>query len=179
MVGLEIDDFISIRGNGKSASYLVIKNFIDSSSNEKKKNSNNGISLQQIEPFSSPKTIEKVNKDIENENIQLENSQRNTLLSHHHEAAQPRNHQRKIGNSHLNKSTYCLNKFLQEEISFLRKELGNKQKVIYNLINLLNDVTTKHDETNFSCKSLQIKTTSEKASNIKGATKSYFTHYFV
>ena len=30
-------------------------------------------------------------------------------------------------------------------------------------------MTTKSEETNFSCKSLQIKTTSEKTSNIKGA----------
>ena len=59
-----------------------------------------------------------------------------------------------------------MDKFLQEEIAFLRKELDNKQKIIDNLINLLNGVTTKHDETNFSCKSLQIKTTSEKASHI-------------
>ena len=66
----------------------------------------------------------------------------------------------------MNKATYCLDNFLQEEISFLKKELDNKQKVIDNLINLLNGVTTKLDETNFSCKSLQIKTTSEKASHI-------------
>ena len=64
--------------------------------------------------------------------------------------------------AHLNISTY----FLEEEISFLRKELDNKQKVIDNLINLLNGVTTKRDEKNFSCKSLQIKNTSEKASHI-------------
>ena len=66
----------------------------------------------------------------------------------------------------MNKTTYCLDNFLQEEISFLKKELDNKQKVIDNLINLLNGVTTKLDETNFSCKNLQIKTTSEKASHI-------------
>ena len=59
-----------------------------------------------------------------------------------------------------------MDNFLQEEISFLKKELDNKQKVIDNLINLLNGVTTKLDKTNFSCKSLQIKTTSEKASHI-------------
>ena len=70
----------------------------------------------------------------------------------------------------MNKLTYCLDKFLLEEISFLRKELGNKQKIIDNLENLLNDVTTMHGETNFSCKSLQIKTTSKKASNINDET---------
>ena len=59
-----------------------------------------------------------------------------------------------------------MDNFLLEEINFLRKELDNKQKVIDNLINLLNGVTTKRDETNFSCKSLQIKNTSEKASHI-------------
>ena len=42
----------------------------------------------------------------------------------------------------------------------------NKQKIIDNLINLLNDVTTKRDEAKFSCKSFQIKTTSQKANNI-------------
>ena len=36
--------------------------------------------------------------------------------------------------------------------------MGNKQKIVDNLINLLNDVTKKRDETSFSCKSLQIKT---------------------
>ena len=79
---------------------------------------------------------------------------------------QPRNHQRKIENVHLNKSTYFLEKCLQEEISFLRKELDNKQKIIDNLIHLLNSVTAKHDETNFADKRLQIETTSEKASHI-------------
>ena len=79
---------------------------------------------------------------------------------------QPRNHQRKIDNVHLNKSTYFLEKCLQEEISFLRKELDNKQKIIDNLIHLLNSVTAKHDETNFPYKRLQIETTSEKASHI-------------
>ena len=54
-----------------------------------------------------------------------------------------------------------MDNFLQEEVSFLRKELNNKQKVIDNLINLLNGVNTKRDETNFSCKSLQIKNSSE------------------
>ena len=80
---------------------------------------------------------------------------------------QPRNHQRKIENVHLNKSTYFLEKCLQEEISFLRKKLDNKQKIIDNLIiHLLNSVTTKHGETNFPYKRLQIETTSEKASHI-------------
>ena len=95
--------------------------------------------MQRTEPFSSSQTIEKVNKDIENKNIQLENIQKNTLLLLHHDTLQYLNHQRKIKNSHLNKSTYCFDKFLQEEISFLRKELGNKQK-IDNLINLLNSI---------------------------------------
>ena len=44
--------------------------------------------------------------------------------------------------------------------------MDNKQKIIDNLINLLNGVTTRRDETNFFYKSLQIKTTSEKASHI-------------
>ena len=34
-----------------------------------------------------------------------------------------------------------------------------------NLMNLLNEVTTKRDERNFSCKRLQIKTIFEKTSN--------------
>ena len=110
------DSFILNRGKGKSASYFVRKNFIDGSSNEK--SSNNGISMQRTEPFSSSQTIEKVNKDIENKNIQLENIQKNTLLLHHHDTLQYLNHQRKIEKSHLNKSTYCFDKFLQEEISF-------------------------------------------------------------
>ena len=59
-----------------------------------------------------------------------------------------------------------MDKFLQEEIVFLRKELDNKQKIIDNLINLLNGVATRRDETYFSCKSLQIKTSSEKGSHI-------------
>ena len=46
VVGFEIGGFISKRGKGKSAPQFVRKNFIDSSSNEKTKNSNNGISLQ-------------------------------------------------------------------------------------------------------------------------------------
>ena len=110
------DSFILNRGKRKSASNFVRKNFIDGSSNEK--SSNNGISMQRTEPFSSSQTIEKVNKDIENKNIQLEIIQKNTLLLHHHDTLQYLNHQRKIENSHLNKSTYCFDKFLQEEISF-------------------------------------------------------------
>ena len=62
MVGLEIDSYISKRGKGKSASYFVRKKFIDSSSNEKNENSNNGISMQQNVPFSSLKTIKKAAK---------------------------------------------------------------------------------------------------------------------
>ena len=72
----------------------------------------------------------------------------------------------------MNTSVYCLDNFLEEEIGFLRKELGNKQKIADNLINLLNVVTTKRDGTNFSCKSLQIKTTSEKASHINETSSS-------
>ena len=166
MVGLEIDSYISKRGKGKSASYFVRKKFIDSSSNEKNENSNNGTSMQQTVPFSSPQTIEKTRKDIEKENIELEDIQKNTPLLNRYDTPQPRNHERKTENAHLNKSAYCLDNFLQQEISFLRKELDNKQKVIDNLMNLLNGVTTKRDETNFSCKSLQIKNTSEKASHI-------------
>ena len=66
----------------------------------------------------------------------------------------------------MKKSTYCLDKFVQDKIGFLKKKLYNKQKIIDNLINLLNDVTTKRDEAKFSCKSFQIKTTSQKANNI-------------
>ena len=66
----------------------------------------------------------------------------------------------------MKKSTYCLDKFLQDKIGFLKKKLYNKQKIIDNLINLLNDATRKRDEAKFSCKSFQIKTTSEKANNI-------------
>ena len=62
MVGLEIDSYTSKRGKGKSASYFVRKKFIDSSSNEKNENSNNGISMQQNVPFSSLKTIKKARK---------------------------------------------------------------------------------------------------------------------
>ena len=108
-------------------------NFIDSSSNVKDENSNNGISVQEIEPFSSPQTIERVNKDIENQNIELENIQKNIPLLHHHDTLQPRNHQRKIENPHLNKSTHCLEKFLGEEIYFLRKKLDVKKIIIDNL----------------------------------------------
>ena len=122
--------------------------------------------MQQNVPFSSPQTIEKTRKDIEKENIELEDIQKNTPLLIRYDTPQPRNHERKNETAHLNKSAYCLDNFLQEEISFLRKELENKQKVIDNLINLLNVVTTKRDETNFSCKSFQIKNTSEKASHI-------------
>ena len=67
---------------------------------------------------------------------------------------QPRNHKRKIENAQLNKSAYCLDNSLQQDINFLRMELDKKQKVIDNLMNLLNGVTTKRDETNSSCKSL-------------------------
>ena len=122
--------------------------------------------MQQNVPFSSPQTIEKARKDIEKENIELEDIQKNTPLLIRYDTPQPCNHERKTENAHLNKSAYCLDNFPREEISFLRKELDNKQKIIDNLINLLNGLTTKRDETNFSCKSFQIKNTSEKASHI-------------
>ena len=48
--------------------------------------------------------------------------------------------------------------------------MNNTQKIIDNFINLLNDITTKRDERNFSCKSLQNKNTFEKASNINDDT---------
>ena len=163
MAGLEIDSYIFKRGKGKSASYFVRKKSIDSSSNDKNENSNNGISMQQNLPFSYRQTVEKVRKGVEKENFEPENIQKNTPLLNHYDTPQPRNHQTKIENAHLNKSPYCLDNFLQEEIGFLRKKLDNKQKIIDNLINLLNGVTTTCDETNFSCKSLQIKTTSEKS----------------
>ena len=133
---------------------------------EKNENSNNGISMQQNVPFSSPQTIEKARKDIEKEKVEVEDIQKNTPHLNRYDTPQPRNHERKTENVHLNKSAYCLDNFLLEEISFLRKELDNKQKVIDNLMNLLNGVTTKRGETNLSCKSLQIKNTSEKASYI-------------
>ena len=166
MVALEVDGYISKRGKGKSPLYFVKKKFIDSSINDKNENANNGISMQQNVPFSSPKTIEKVRKDIQKENFEPENIRKSTPLLNHYDTPQPRNHQRKIENTHLNKSPCCLDNFLQEEIGFLRKELDKKQKIVDNVINLLNSVTTKRDKTNSSCKSLQIKTTSEKASRI-------------
>ena len=143
MVGLQIDGYISKRGEEKSGSYFVRKKFIDSSSNEKNENSNNGISLQQNVPFSSLQMTEKACKDIEYANTELENIEKNTPLLNHHNTLQPRNQHRKIENAHLNKSTYCLYKFLQEKNGFLRKGLDRKQKIIDNLINLLNGVTTK------------------------------------
>ena len=72
----------------------------------------------------------------------------------------------------MNKSAYFLDNFLQEEIGFLLKELDNNQKIIDNLINLLNGVTPKPEETNFSFESLKIKTTPEKASHINERTSS-------
>ena len=113
--------------------------------------------MQQNVPFSSSQTIEKARKDIEKENIELEDIQKNTPLLNRYDTPQPRNHEKKTKNAHLNKSVCCFNNFLQEEISFLRKELDNKQKVIDNLLKLLNGVTTKRDETNFSCKSCKLK----------------------
>ena len=83
LVGLEIDGYISKRGKRKSASYFVRKKFIDSSSNEKNENSDNGISMQQNAPFSSPQIIRKARKDIEKENIELEHIQKNTLILNH------------------------------------------------------------------------------------------------
>ena len=154
MIGLETDGYISKRGKGKSASHFVRKKFIDRSSIEKNENSINGISMQQNVLFSSPQMTEKARKDIEKENIELDDILENTPLLNRIDTLKPRNHERKTENAHLNKSAYCLDNFLLEEISFLRKELDNKQKVIDNLINLLIGVTTKRDETNFSCKSL-------------------------
>ena len=89
MVGLEIEGYFQ-RGKRKSASHVVRKKFMDTSSNQKYENSNNGISLQQNVP-SSPQTIEKTRKDFENENIELENIQISTVLSNHHDTPQPRN----------------------------------------------------------------------------------------
>ena len=59
-----------------------------------------------------------------------------------------------------------MDNFLQEEVGSLWMELDNKQKIIDHLISLLNSVTKKRDETNFFCKSFQVKTTSEKANVI-------------
>ena len=114
MIGLEIDGYIFKIGKGKSASYFVRKKFIDSSSNEKNENSNNGISMQQIVPFSSPQTIEKTRKDIEKENIELEDIQKNTPLLNRYDTPQPRNHERKTEN----KSAYCLNNFYKRKSVF-------------------------------------------------------------
>ena len=80
MVGLDIDGDISKREKGKSALHFIRKKFIDSSSNEKNENSNNGMSLQQNLPFSLLQTIEKARKDIENEKIELENILKTTPL---------------------------------------------------------------------------------------------------
>ena len=99
MVTLEIDSYIFERGKGRSTSYFVRKNYIDSSSNEKNETSNNGISLQQNEPFSSPQTIENVNRDIENENIELKNIQKKTPLLQLLDTVQSHNDQRKIKNA--------------------------------------------------------------------------------
>ena len=41
--------------------------------------------MQQIVPFSSPRTIEKTRKDIEKENIELEDIQKNTPLLNHYD----------------------------------------------------------------------------------------------
>ena len=82
--------------------------------------------MQQNVPFSFPQTSEKACKDIENEKIEVEDIQKNTPLLNRYDTPQPRNHERKTENAHLNKSAYCLDNFLQEEISFLRKELDNK-----------------------------------------------------
>ena len=101
MVVLEIDGYISERGKGKPAPHFVRKKFIDSSGNEKNENSNNGISVQQNVSFCSPQTIEKARKDIEKENIDLEDIQKKTPLLNHYDTP-------------------------QEEISFFRKELDNK-----------------------------------------------------
>ena len=89
--------------------------------------------------------------------------QKNTPLLNHYDTTQPRNHERKIENAHLNKSGYCLDNFLQEQISFLREKLDNKQKVIDNLINLSNGVNKKRDEKSFSCQKVcQLKILLEK-----------------
>ena len=141
MVALENDSY-KMRQE-KICFIFCQKELYDSSSNEKKKNSNNGISLQQIEPFSSPQTIEKVTKD---ENIELGNIPKSTPLLYHHDTSQPRNRTRSIENVHWNKSAHGLDEFLLEEIGLTRKELDNKQKIIHDLIHLLNDVTAKRGE---------------------------------
>ena len=51
MVGLETDSYISKRGKGKSTSYFVRKEFIDSSSNEKNEGSNNEMFLHKVHHF--------------------------------------------------------------------------------------------------------------------------------
>ena len=43
MVALEIDGYTFEKGKGRSTSYFVRKNYIDSSSNEKNETSDNGI----------------------------------------------------------------------------------------------------------------------------------------
>ena len=102
MIGLEIDGYISKRVKGKFVSNFVRKKFIDRSSIEKNENSNNGISMQQNVPFSSPQTIEKARKDIEKEKIEVEDIQKNTPLLNRYDTPQPHNHERKTENTHLN-----------------------------------------------------------------------------
>ena len=111
MIGLEIDGYICKRGKGKSASYFVRKKF---SSIEKNENSNNGISMQQNVPFSSPQTIEKARKDIEKKKVEVEDIQKNTPLLNQYDTPPPGNHERKTEKAHLNKSAHCLDNFLQE-----------------------------------------------------------------
>ena len=88
MVALEIDNCISKRGKGKVASYLewMIAQII-------------GYHCSKMNHFLPLLTIEKLHKDFENENIELVNIQKNTPLLHHHDAPQPRNHQRKNENT--------------------------------------------------------------------------------
>ena len=105
--------------------------------------------MQQNVPFSSPQT-KRHEKILKTRILSQKTFRKNSPLLNRCDTPQPRNHERKTEN----KSAYCLDNFLQEEISFLMKELDNKQKVIDNLINLLNGVTTKRDEKNFSCKNL-------------------------
>ena len=83
--------------------------------------------MQQNVPFSSLQMTEKACKDIEYANTELENIEKNSPLLNHHNTLQPRNQHRKIENAHLNKSTYCLYKFLQEKNGFLRDWIESKK----------------------------------------------------
>ena len=73
--------------------------------------------MQRNVPLSSPQTIEKARKDIDKENIELEDIEKNTPLLNRYDTPQRYNHERKTEKAHLNKSAYCL------VISYKRKSI--------------------------------------------------------